>query len=52
MQFGLWNVLAAFQRMVNKFFVMYVVLYLDNIIIFSKDPAQHNAHMREVLWQL
>ena len=53
MQFGLQNALAVFQRMVNELFHdlvdMYVVLYLDNIIIFFKDPAQHDAHVQEVL---
>lgn len=42
MQFGLRNAPAAFQRMVNDLFHdlvdVYVVLYLDDIIIFSEDP--------------
>lgn len=56
MQFGLCNVPAAFQQMVNKLFHdlvdVYVVLYLDDIIIFSEDPAQHDAHVRKVLRRL
>ncbi len=53
MQFGLRNAPAAFQRMVNDLFHdlvdVYVVLYLDDIIIFSEDPTQHEAHVKEVL---
>ena len=30
----------------------YVVVYLDDILIFSKDPKQHTAHVREVLKRL
>ena len=56
MQFGLRNAPAAFQRMVNKLFHdlvdVYVVLYLDDIIIFLEDPTQHNAHVEEVLRRL
>lgn len=56
MQFGLRNAPAAFQRMVNELFHdlvdVYVVLYLDDIIIFSEDPSQHDAHVKEVLRRL
>lgn len=56
MQFGLQNAPAAFQRMVNELFHdlvdVTVVLYLDDIIIFSEDPTQHDEHVREVLRRL
>ncbi|KAG5727064.1 hypothetical protein E4T56_gene20328 [Termitomyces sp. T112] len=56
MQFGLRNAPAVFQRMVNDLFHdlvdVYMVLYLDDIIIFSENPAQHDAHVREVLRRL
>ena len=56
MQFRLRNAPAAFQQMVNELFHdlvdMYVVLYLNNIIIFLEDPAQHGAHVKEVLRRL
>ena len=56
MQFGLHNTPVAFQRMVNELFHdlvdIYVVLYLDDIIIFSEDPKLHDAHVWEVLQQL
>lgn len=56
MQFGLRNAPAAFQRMVNDLFHdlvdVNVVLYLDDIIIFSEDPSQHDAQVKEVLRRL
>ena len=57
MQFGLRNAPAAFQRMVNGLFHdlvdVNVVLYLDNIIIFSSDPTKHDDdEVREVLHRL
>jgi hypothetical protein len=49
MQFGLQNAPAAFQRMVNELFHdlvdVNVVLYLDDIIIFTEDPSQHDAQV-------
>lgn len=43
MQFGLRNALVALQCMINDLFHVlvdvYVVLYLDDIIIFSEDPT-------------
>ena len=56
MQFGLRNAPAAFQRMVNGLFHdlvdVNVVLYLDDIIIFSSDPTKHDDEVREVLHRL
>ena len=56
MQFGLCNAPAAFQRMVNELFHdlvdVSVVLYLDDIIIFSEDPEKHDEQVREVLRRL
>lgn len=56
MQFGLRNAPAAFQRMVNELFHdlvdVNVVLYLDDIIIFSSDPAKHDDEVTEVLTRL
>jgi len=53
MQFGLRNAPAIFQRMVNDLFHdlvdVNVVLYLDDIIIFLEDPAQHDDQVCEVL---
>ncbi|VDC04626.1 unnamed protein product [Peniophora sp. CBMAI 1063] len=56
MQFGLCNAPAVFQRLVNSIFHdlvdVTVVLYLDDIIIFSEDPSKHEEHVREVLRRL
>ncbi|QRW21782.1 Retrotransposable element Tf2 protein [Rhizoctonia solani] len=53
MPFGLTNAPAAFQHFMNDLFRdlidVTVVIYLDNILIFSEDPKDHPAHVREVL---
>ncbi|KAF8752208.1 hypothetical protein RHS01_07841 [Rhizoctonia solani] len=56
MPFGLTNAPAAFQHFMNNLFRnlidVTVVIYLDNILIFSKDPKDHPTHVREVLSRL
>ncbi|CCO36711.1 Retrotransposable element Tf2 155 kDa protein type 1 [Rhizoctonia solani AG-1 IB] len=56
MPFGLTNAPAAFQRFMNDLFRdlldITVVVYLDDILIFSKNPAEHTNHVREVLQRL
>ncbi|KAF8761978.1 hypothetical protein RHS01_00172 [Rhizoctonia solani] len=56
MPFGLTNAPAAFQHFMNNLFRdlidVTVVIYLDNILIFSENPEDHPAHVREVLSQL
>ncbi|QRW18646.1 Retrotransposable element Tf2 protein [Rhizoctonia solani] len=56
MPFGLTNAPAAFQHFMNDLFRdlidITVVIYLDNILIFSEDPKDHPAHVREVLSRL
>ena len=53
MPFGLTNAPAAFQRFVNDIFLdmldVSVVVYLDNILIYSDNPEDHKEHVREVL---
>jgi hypothetical protein len=53
---GLTNVPAAFQRFLNMVFAdlldVTVIVYLDDILVYSDDPADHTAHVREVLHQL
>ncbi len=43
----------AFQRFVNDIFAdmldISVVVYLDDILIYSDNPAEHREHVREVL---
>ena len=56
MPFGLSNAPAAFQRFVNEVFAdlldVCVVVYLDDILIYSDNPDEHRAHVREVLRRL
>ena len=56
MPFGLTNAPAAFQRFVNSIFAdmldVCVVVYLDDILIYSSDPASHRKHVRDVLRRL
>ncbi|KAF8755411.1 hypothetical protein RHS01_05099 [Rhizoctonia solani] len=56
MPFGLTNAPAAFQHFMNDLFRdlidVTVVIYLDDILIFSEDPEKHLEHVREVLSRL
>ena len=56
MPFGLSNALAAFQRFMNDIFSdllnVNVTIYLDDILIYSDDPAEHKKHVHEVLRRL
>jgi len=56
MPFGLTNAPAAFQRFVNTIFAdmldVCIVVYLDDILIYSKDMESHQQHVREVLRRL
>ncbi|QRW23139.1 Retrotransposable element Tf2 protein [Rhizoctonia solani] len=56
MTFGLTNAPAAFQHFMNKLFKdlldVCVIIYLDNILIYSKDNISHTQHVREVLQRL
>jgi hypothetical protein len=53
MPFGLTNASAVFQHLMNDIFWEYmdkfVVVYLDDILIFSKDQESHDKHVRLVL---
>jgi RNase H-like domain found in reverse transcriptase/Reverse transcriptase (RNA-dependent DNA polymerase) len=53
MPFGLTNVPGGFQRFLNGIFSdlldIYVIIYLDNILIFSGNKDNHFRHVSEVL---
>src|ERR1700730_11010352 len=56
MPFGLTNVPATFQHFMNNIFSdlldTFMVVYLDDILIYSEDPKQHVKHVQEVLQRL
>ena len=56
MPFGLRNAPATFQSFINSilrpFLEKFVIIYLDDILIFSKDIDEHHQHVRMVLEKL
>jgi hypothetical protein len=56
MSFGLTNAPAAFMeamnRMLHEFLDNFVVVFLDDILIYSKTEAEHEQHLRLVLGAL
>ena len=54
MLFGLFNALIIFQRYINKILAekldVFVIVYLDNILIHTKDPSQ--PHVEIIHWVL
>jgi Reverse transcriptase (RNA-dependent DNA polymerase) len=53
MPFGLTNTPGGFQRFLNGIFSdlldVYVIIYLDDILIFSGNKDDHFRHVSEVL---
>src|SRR5882672_1577375 len=53
---GFTNALAAFQRFMNDILAdiidIIVIIYLDDILIYSKNISKHKAHVLEVLQTL
>jgi hypothetical protein len=56
MSFGLTNALAYFMNMMNKVFMEYldrfIVVFIDDILIYSKSDGDHEEHMILVLQKL
>src|SRR5271168_4045316 len=56
MPFGLTNAPATFQTMMNSILQPYldkfVVVYLDDIVVFSDSDEEHEEHLRLVLEKL
>ena len=56
MPFGLCNAPASFQRLMNKVFAdnigKCIVVYLDDILIFSRNIDEHWRHLRWALEKL
>lgn len=56
MSFGLTNAPAYFMYLMNKVFMDYldkfVVVFIDDILIFSKTEEEHEEHLRLVLQKL
>jgi hypothetical protein len=56
MSFGLTNALAYFMNLMNKVFMEYldrfVVVFINDILIYSKSDSEHEEHLRLVLQKL
>ncbi|WZY93867.1 hypothetical protein YC2023_066196 [Brassica napus] len=56
MLFGLTNAPAAFMKMINSVFRDFldesVIIFIDDILIYSKDEESHRKHLRAVLERL
>ncbi|XP_057538116.1 uncharacterized protein LOC130815644 [Amaranthus tricolor] len=56
MPFGLTNAPAAFMCLMNQVFSAYldkfVVIFIDDILVYSKDREEHQEHLRFVLQTL
>jgi hypothetical protein len=56
MSFGLTNALAYFMYLMNKVFMEYldkfVVVFIDDMLIFSKNEEEHDEHLHFILQKL
>jgi len=56
MSFKLKNVLVTFQRLINDMLREYlddfVIIYLDDILIYSDNLEMHHKHVHKVLAKL
>ena len=53
MPFGLTNALAAFMNLMHRVFPPYldqfVVVFVDDILIYSQSEREHEYHLRNLL---
>jgi hypothetical protein len=56
MSFGLTNVPTYFMYLMNKVFMEYldkfIMVFIDNILVFSKIEEEHEEHLRLILEKL
>lgn len=54
MTFGLRNASQTFQRFIDEITrgLDFIYCYLDDFLIFSQDPSQHESHLREIFSRL
>jgi hypothetical protein len=56
MSFGLTNAPAYFMYLMNSVFMDYldkfVVVFIDDILIYSQNEQEHDEHLRKVLQRL
>ena len=56
MPFGLTNALAIFMNLMNRVFHdcldRFVVVFIDDILVYSRSMAEHEEHLRYVVQRL
>jgi len=56
MPFGLTNAPAAFMRLMNsvfqEFLDEFVIIFIDDILVYSKSPEEHEVHLMRVMEKL
>ena len=56
MQFGLINAPAIFQKQINsvlgEYLDKFIIVYLNNIIIYLENKEEHKEHIKQVLKRL
>ena len=56
MPFGLPNAPTAFMDLMNRVFQLYfdrfVIVFIDDILVYSSSPEEHSEHLRIVLQTL